>query len=100
MVDSRSSLVDALSRRLQDTSASGWANIQTPVREGFQAVEATTKALADQLAASREDVVRLEARLAGMEELVRSRLPGVGRPIVYVGLGCAAIIFRVVYHMI
>lgn len=71
MVDSQTSSVGALSRRLQAISACGWANIQTPVRESFEAVEATANGLAEQLEASRDDVRRLEARLAGMEEMVR-----------------------------
>lgn len=75
MAGSQATLVgsssSALSRQLQAISAGGWANIQTPVREGFEAVEITTNGLAEQLSASREDVRRLEERLVGMEEMVR-----------------------------
>lgn len=72
MAGSQATRVDStLSRQLQAISAGGWANIQTPVREGFEAVEITTNGLAEQLSASREDVRRLEARLVGMEEMVR-----------------------------
>lgn len=70
MASSQASLVGTLSRQLQATSAGGWANIQTPVREGFEAVEITTNVLAEELSASREDVRQLEARLVGMEEMV------------------------------
>lgn len=72
MVDSeKAGAVGSLSRQLQAISGSGWTNVQTPVRQGFEAVEATAHGLAEQLAASREDVRRLEARLVGMEEMVR-----------------------------
>lgn len=64
--------VGALTRQLQAMSGSGWTNVQTPVRQGFEAVEATAAGLAEQLAASREDVRRLEARLVGMEDMVRA----------------------------
>eukprot|EP00752_Nemacystus_decipiens_P003626 g3342.t2 len=66
--------VGALSRQLQAISGSGWTNVQTPVRQGFEAVEATAHGLAEQLAASREDVRRLEARLVGMEDMLSRRL--------------------------
>lgn len=62
--------VGALSRQLQALSGSGWTNVQTPVRQGFEAVEATAHGLADQLAASRSELRRLEARLVGMEDMV------------------------------
>lgn len=74
MVDAQSGpcvSATTLSRRLQAISAGGWANIQAPVREGFEAVQVTTGDLAEQLAASRSDFRRLEERLAGMEETVR-----------------------------
>lgn len=76
MAGSQTTLVGSspLSRQLQAISAGGWANIQTPVREGFEAAEITTNGLAEQLSASREDVRRLEARLVGMEEMVRFML--------------------------
>ena len=71
MVDSeKAGAIGALSRQLQAISGSGWTNVQTPVRQGFEAVEATAHGLAEQLAASREDVRRLEARLVGMEDMV------------------------------
>lgn len=72
MVDAeRAGAVGALSRQLQAISGIGWTNVQTPVRQGFEAMEATAQQLAEQLAASREDVRRLEARLVGMEDMVR-----------------------------
>lgn len=71
MVESeKAGAVGALSRQLQAISGSGWTNVQTPVRQGFEAVEATAQGLAEQLAGSREDVRRLEARLVGMEDMV------------------------------
>lgn len=71
MVDIAGSPVGALSRCLQAISESGWANIQTPVRDGFEAVQTTANGLRAELASSREEVKRLEARLAGMEDAVR-----------------------------
>lgn len=62
--------VGALSRQLQALSGSGWTNVQAPVRQGFEAVEATAHGLADQLAASTSELKRLEARLVGMEDMV------------------------------
>ncbi len=71
MVDSaKTGAVSALSRQLQAISGSGWTNVQSPVRQGFEAVEATAHGLAEQLAASKNDVRRLEARLLGMEDMV------------------------------
>lgn len=81
MVDAeKPGAVGALSRRLQAISGGGWTNVQTPVRQGFEAVEATTQGLAEQLAASREDVRRLEARLVGMEEMVRTERVIIAEP--------------------
>lgn len=73
MVDAEKTgaFVGALTRQLQAISGSGWTNVQTPVRQGFEAVEATAAGLAEQLAASREDLRRLEARLVGIEDMVR-----------------------------
>ncbi|CAB1116935.1 unnamed protein product [Ectocarpus sp. CCAP 1310/34] len=68
--------VGALSRQLQALSGSGWTNVQTPVRQGFEAVEATAHGLADQLAASRSELRRLEARLVGMEDMLSQRMDG------------------------
>ncbi|CAM9300985.1 unnamed protein product [Ectocarpus sp. 12 AP-2014] len=68
--------VGALSRQLQALSGSGWTNVQTPVRQGFEAVEATAHGLADQLAASRSELRRLEARLVGMEDMLSRRMDG------------------------
>eukprot|EP00904_Undaria_pinnatifida_P008327 jgi/Undpi1/4624/HiC_scaffold_18.g07978.m1 len=79
MASSQASLVGTLSRQLQATSAGGWANIQTPVREGFEAVEITTNVLAEELSASREDVRQLEARLVGMEEMLSRRVDSSAR---------------------
>ena len=71
MADSeRMGAAGALTRKLQAISGSGWTNVQTPVREGFEAVEATVAGLAAQLTSSREDVRRLEARLVSMEDTV------------------------------
>lgn len=75
MVDSdKLPAVEALARQLQAVSASGWMNVQTPVRQGLEAVVTTANELAEQLAASRGDTKRLEARLEGMEEMVRTWL--------------------------
>lgn len=72
MVDAENAgAVGALTRQLQAISGSGWTNVQAPVRQGFEAVQATASGLAEQLAVSREDVRRLEARLVGMEDMVR-----------------------------
>ncbi|CAM9739027.1 unnamed protein product [Ectocarpus sp. 12 AP-2014] len=68
--------VGALSRQLQALSGSGWTNVQTPVRQGFEAVEATAHGLADQLAVSRSELGRLEARLVGIEDMLSRRMDG------------------------
>ncbi|CAM9900245.1 unnamed protein product, partial [Ectocarpus fasciculatus] len=71
--------VGALSRQLQALSGSGWTNVQTPVRQGFEAVEATAHGLADQLSASTSELKRLEARLVGMEDMLSRRMDGHAR---------------------
>lgn len=72
MVDIGRNPVGALSRLLQAISESGWANIQVPVRQGFEAAETTTNGLRAELASSREEVKQLEGRLAGVEDAVGS----------------------------
>lgn len=49
-------------------------NVQTPVRQCLEAVVTTANELLAQLAASRGETKRLEARLEGMEEMVRKEL--------------------------
>ena len=71
MARSQTDLVGSLSRQLQSISDSGWANIQAPVREGFEAAAITADALAAVAVTSRERTEKLEARLARIEEMVR-----------------------------
>lgn len=61
----------SLSRWLQSISANGWANIQRPVRQGFEAMVSTAEALAMESTTSREHLKSLEARIVGMEDMVR-----------------------------
>ncbi|CAN0012370.1 unnamed protein product [Scytosiphon promiscuus] len=75
MVDSdKSPTIKTLSRQLPALSASGWMNVQAPVRQGLEAVVTTANELAEQLAASRGETKRLEARLEGIEDMLSRRL--------------------------